>query len=198
MMMTLPQPSILKGKYIQLEPMTEEHVAGLAIAGRDPSIWTYMLYGLVTTEEKMNGFVQDILGRKAAGTDEPYVVRDLATGKIAGATRYLNISRKDHAVEIGGTFYDIDFQRTYVNTEAKYLLLRHAFEVLGCIRVQFKADSRNTRSLAAIERLGAKYEGTLRNHMLLPDGVIRHSVFFSILPEEWPAIKKRLAEKLNY
>ena len=196
-MMTIPVPYILMGKYIQLEPMTMEHVAGLAHAGRDPSIWTYMLYGLVNTEEKMAGFVEEILRRKAAGTDEPYVVRDLASGRIVGATRYLDIRKKDHAVEIGGTFYDRDFQRTYVNTEAKYLLLRHAFETLRCIRVQFKADSRNLRSLAAIERLGATKEGVLRNHMLLDDGTYRHSVYYSILPEEWPGIKNKLAKRLQ-
>ncbi len=196
-MMQMPEPTILKGKFIQLEPMTLEHVGGLAYAGRDPSIWTYMLYGLVNTEEKMAGFVKEILSRKDAGTDEPYIVRDLASGRIAGATRYLDIRKKDHAVEIGGTFYDTDFQRTYVNSEAKYLLLQNAFEKLGCIRVQFKADSRNLRSLAAIERLGAVKEGVLRNHMLLEDGTYRHSVYYSILPEEWPVIKHTLAERLQ-
>ena len=145
----------------------------------------------------MAGFVKEILSRKDAGTDEPYIVRDLASGRIAGATRYLDIRKKDHAVEIGGTFYDTDFQRTYVNSEAKYLLLQNAFEKLGCIRVQFKADSRNLRSLAAIERLGAVKEGVLRNHMLLEDGTYRHSVYYSILPEEWPVIKHTLAERLQ-
>ena len=197
-MMNLPEPVILRGKYIQLEPMTLDHVDGLAYAGRDESIWTYMLYGKVTTVEKMLAFVEDILGRKSAGTDEPFIVRDLASGKVIGATRYLNISRKDHAVEIGGTFYDVDFQRSYANTEAKYLLLKNAFEVLGCIRVQFKTDARNMRSLKAIERIGAKHEGVLRNHMILPDGTLRDSVYFSILPNEWPQIKQNLEARLNY
>jgi RimJ/RimL family protein N-acetyltransferase len=116
---------------------------------------------------------------------------------VAGATRYLNIMPKDRGLEIGGTWYGLEFQRSPVNTECKYLLLKHAFETLGCIRVQLKTDLRNERSQKAIERIGAKKEGVLRNHMILPDGRIRHSVFYSILDTEWPDVKKRLEEMLN-
>jgi RimJ/RimL family protein N-acetyltransferase len=111
---------------------------------------------------------------------------------VAGATRYLNIMPKDRGLEIGGTWYGTEFQRTAINTECKYLLMTHAFETLGAIRVQLKTDSRNERSQKAIERIGAKKEGVLRNHMILPDGYFRHSVFYSVLDTEWPDVKKNL------
>ena len=116
---------------------------------------------------------------------------------MAGATRYLNIMPRDKGLEIGGTWYGTEFQRTVLNTECKYLLLRHAFETLGCIRVQLKTDLRNERSQKAIERIGAVREGVLRNHMILPDGRYRHSVFFSILDAESQEVKKRLEDMMN-
>jgi len=190
------EPVVLIGKFVQLEPLSETHILGLTQAGQDPSIWQYMLYGEVTSEEKMGAWVRDILSRKAAGTDQPFAVRQLESGRLAGATRYMEIRPAHRGLEIGGTWYGTGFQRTPVNTETKYLLLRHAFETLGCIRVQFKADSRNERSLKAIERIGAVREGLLRNHMILAGGVYRHSVYFSILDSEWPAVKLHLEEKL--
>lgn len=195
-MMLDTTPELMIGKYVQLEPMTLDHTNELAYAGRDPSIWRFMLYGMVTDQKKMRAWVEDILQRKSGGTDEPYVVRDLKTGRLVGASRYMNINRKDKGLEIGGTWYDPEFQRTYVNTETKFLMLESAFEKIGVIRVQFKADSRNEKSLKAIERLGAKKEGVLRNHMLLEDGTFRHSVFYSILPEEWPEISANLTSRL--
>ncbi len=188
----LVNPVILQGRYVRLEPMTEAHIPQLAQAGRDPSIWKYMLYGDLTTGSAMAAWVKDILNRRADGTDQPFVVIHLESGKVAGATRYMDIRPAHRGLEIGGTWYSPDFQRTAVNTECKFLLLEHAFEKLGCIRVQFKADSRNERSLRAIERIGAVREGTLRNHMILDDGVYRHSVYFSILDTEWPKVKTRL------
>lgn len=193
----LVEPLTLTGKYVQLEPLSEAHIPGLAQAGRDPAIWRYMLYGEVTSVEKMGAWVQDMLARQAAGTDQPFAVRHLESGKLAGATRYMEIRPAHRGLEIGGTWYGTEYQRTQVNTEAKYLLLRHAFETLGCIRVQFKADSRNERSLKAIERIGARWEGTLRNHMLLEGGLIRDSVYFSVIEAEWPAVKLRLEEMMN-
>jgi hypothetical protein len=118
----------------------------------------------------MRNWVLDILVTRRKGTDLPFVAIHLASGRVAGATRYLNIMPKDRGLEIGGTWYGPEFQRTPVNTECKYLLLRHAFETLGCIRVQLKTDLRNERSQKAIERIGAVKEGVLRNHMILPDG----------------------------
>lgn len=181
----------LTGKLVQLQPLTLDHVPGLYTAS-DPSIWKYMLYGDITSEEDMRGWVLDMLGRAGTGTDLPFAVISLASGKAIGATRYLEIRPPHRGLEIGGTWYGLDYQRTGVNTECKYLLLRHAFETLGCIRVQFKADSRNERSIKAIKRIGAKSEGILRNHMILSDGTYRHSAYFSILDKEWPSVKKRL------
>jgi N-acetyltransferase len=190
------EPVVLIGKHVRLEPLSEVHIPGLTIAGGDPSIWRYMLYGEVTSEEKMADWVRDILSRKAAGTDQPFAVIQLASGKVAGATRYMEIRPAHRGLEIGGTWYGKEFQRTSVNTETKYLLLRHAFEVLGCIRVQLKTDLRNERSQKAIERLGAVREGVLRNHMILDGGVYRHSVYYSILDSEWPPVKARLEDLL--
>lgn len=189
-------PVVLSGKFVRLEPLSAAHIPGLTIAGGDASIWRYMLYGEVTTDEKMAAWVADILSRKAAGTDQPFAVVHLESGKLAGATRYMEIRPAHRSLEIGGTWYGKDFQRTPVNTETKYLLLRHAFETLGCIRVQFKADSRNERSLKAIERIGATREGVLRNHMILENDVYRHSVYFSVIENEWPAVKLRLEAML--
>ncbi len=190
------EPVTLEGKYIRLEPMTEQHAYRLSLIGSDPSIWRYMLYGELTTEQGMLEWVRDILALKAAATDQPFVVIHRESGMVAGATRYMEIRPQHRGLEIGGTWYGVQFQRTATNTEAKYLLLRHAFETLGAIRVQFKTDSRNERSQRAIERLGAVREGLLRNHMILEDGLIRHSVYYSILAAEWPAVKIRLEEKL--
>ncbi|HET6597818.1 MAG TPA: GNAT family protein [Anaerolineales bacterium] len=186
------KPVVLTGKYVRLEPLTEEHVAGLAEIGLGQSFWNFMLYGDITTIDDMRNWVKDILARSRKGTDLPFVVIHLASGRVAGATRYLNIEPQHRGLEIGGTWYGSEFQRTVVNTECKYLLLRHAFETLQCIRVQLKTDLRNERSQKAIERLGAVKEGVLRNHMILPDGRYRHSVFYSILDTEWPGVKKRL------
>jgi len=187
-------PVILAGKFVRLEPMTEAHVSGLTAVGLDGSIWKHMLFGEMRSADDMHRWVQGILSQP----DLPFVVIHLESGRVAGATRYLNIVPEHRGLEIGGTWYGVDFQRTAVNTECKYLLAKHAFETLGCIRVQFKTDLRNVRSQVAIERLGAKREGVLRNHMVMPDGTYRDSVFYSILDIEWHGIKERLEEKLSY
>ena len=179
----------MTGKFVRLEPMTEAHVPALAEIGVGRDFWHFMLYGDMQTEADMRNWVLDILSRKG---DVPFVAIQLSSGRVAGATRYLNVLPKDRGLEIGGTWYGLDFQRTAVNTEAKYLLLKHAFETLGAIRVQLKTDLRNIRSQTAIERIGGVKEGVLRNHMILPDGTIRHSVFYSILDAEWEAVKSRL------
>ena len=182
----------LHGSHVRLEPMTEAHIPALAEVGVGQVFWDFMVYGKMETDEDMRVWVQEILSRAQNGTDLPFVAVHLASGRVAGATRSMNIMPKDRGLEIGGTWYGLEFQRTPVNTECKYLLLRHAFETLGCIRVQLKTDLRNERSQKAIERIGAVKEGVLRNHMILPDGYIRHSVFYSIIDTEWPEVKKRL------
>jgi len=191
------KPVELTGKHVRLEPMTEEHTAALAEIGIGQPFWGFMLYGNINTVDEMHNWVRDILSRAEKGTDLPFVAIHLDSGRVAGATRYLNIMPKDRGLEIGGTWYGPEFQRTVVNTECKYLLLRHAFETLGCIRVQLKTDLRNERSQKAIERIGAVKEGVLRNHMILPDGRYRHSMFYSILDVEWSEVKRRLEEMLK-
>lgn len=188
---------ILQGKHVRLEPMTEEHIPGLAEIGVGQTFWDFMVYGNINTVADMRNWVRDILGRAEKGTDLPFVAIHLSSGRVAGATRYLNIMPQDRGLEIGGTWYGLEFQRTPVNTECKYLLLSHAFEMLRCIRVQLKTDLRNERSQKAIERIGAVKEGVLRNHMILPDGRVRHSVIYSILDSEWPDVKKRLEEMMS-
>lgn len=190
-------PVTLQGKHVRLEPMTEAHIPGLAEIGIGQIFWDFMLYGDIKTEEDMRHWVLDILSRAEKGTDLPFVAIHLASGRVAGATRYLNIIPNDRGLEIGGTWYGTEFQRTAVNTECKYLLLKHAFETLGTIRVQLKTDLRNERSQKAMERIGAKKEGILRNHMILPDGSYRDSVFYSILDTEWAGVKKKLVEMMS-
>ena len=191
------KPIILQGKYVQLEPMVEAHIPALAEIGVGQPFWDFMVYGRMETADDMRGWVRDILSRAEKGTDLPFIAIHLASGCVAGATRYMNIMPTDRGLEIGGTWYGPKFQRTVVNTECKYLLLSHAFETLGCIRVQLKTDLRNERSQKAIERIGAVKEGVLRNHMILPDGHYRDSVFYSILYTEWPEVKKRLEEMMK-
>jgi RimJ/RimL family protein N-acetyltransferase len=191
------QPVTLTGKVAQLEPLAEAHIPDLASVGLDEKIWHYMRYGKVETTEQLSQWVQELLLLQAAGTDLPFAVVYIATGRAIGSTRFLAIDHENRSVEIGGTWYGLDYQGTQVNTECKYLLLKHAFEVLDCVRVWFKTDRRNLRSQRAIERLGAVKEGLLRNHMILPDGYIRDSIVYSILPHEWPQVKRTLEERLE-
>jgi len=191
------RPVTLLGRFVRLEPLAEAHVPDLARVAGDESIWRYMLYGTVQSEEQMLAWVRDLLGRQARGTDLPFAVIHCPSGKAIGATRYLDIRPADRGLEIGGTWYGVDYQRTAVNTECKYLLLTHAFEQLGCVRVQFKTDLRNARSQRAIERIGALREGVLRSHMITPEGYLRDSVYYSIIAPEWPRVKALLEEKLS-
>jgi RimJ/RimL family protein N-acetyltransferase len=191
------KPVTLTGKVVCLEPLSLVHVSDLTAAGQDEGIWKFMRYGVVNTEEKMGKMVSSLLAGQARGTDLPFAVIHQASGKAAGMTRYMNIEVENRALEIGGTWYGVDYQRTGVNTECKYLLLQHAFEVLDCVRVQIKTDARNERSQRAIERIGAVREGVLRDHMILPDGTIRSSVYYSVLNREWPAVKEHLLAMID-
>jgi RimJ/RimL family protein N-acetyltransferase len=191
------EPITLTGRIVRLAPLELDHLHDLAEAGKDENIWDYMRYGIVNTPEKMRVMIDSLLALQQKGSDLPFTVIDLASGKAIGMTRYLNIEPANRALEIGGTWYQPEFQHTGVNTECKYLLLRHAFEDLDCLRVQFKADQRNLRSQQAILRIGALREGVLRNHVILPDGFVRSSVIFSILVEEWPQVKTHLENLLR-
>ena len=192
------EPITLVGRTVRLVPLSEAHVPGLARVGLDESIWRYMRYGDIRSEADLRGWVTELLHWQAKGSDLPFTVVLIASGQPVGCTRYLNISHDDRSVEIGGTWYGVAYQGSRVNTECKYLLLRYAFENLGCIRVHFKTDLRNERSQRAIERLGAVREGVVRKHMVLPDGTIRSSVLYSILAEEWPQVKERLEAKMEF
>ena len=190
------EPVVLTGHFVRLEPLSEEHIPGLTAVGIEEDIWRYMPYGQMRSENDIRNWVGHMLALRAEGTDMPFAVIDLPSGCVAGCTRYLEIRLPHRGLEIGGTWYGAAYRRTRVNTESKYLLLEHAFEQLKCIRVQIKTDSRNERSQRAIERLGAVQEGMLRNHIILPDGHVRHSIYYSILDTEWPAVKARLQEML--
>jgi RimJ/RimL family protein N-acetyltransferase len=191
------EPVTLAGRIVKLEPLSEAHIASLAKVGLNEKIWHYMRYGNIETIEQLTVWVKELLDLQSQGTDLPFAVIYLATGEAIGSTRYLHIDHEDRSLEIGGTWYGLEYQGTLVNTECKYLLLKHAFEDLGCIRVWFKTDRRNHRSQHAIEKLGAIKEGVLRNHMILPDGFIRDSIVYSILPDEWPPIKLKIESRLK-
>jgi RimJ/RimL family protein N-acetyltransferase len=191
------EPVTLTGKFVRLEPLTVDHVADLTRVGLEPEIWHYMRYGKIENSEGLKAWVQELLSLQEQGTDLPFAVIYLASGRAVGSTRFLHIDMPNRSLEIGGTWYGLEYQGTQVNTECKYLLLRHAFEQLGCIRVWFKTDGRNLRSQHALEKLGVVKEGVLRNHMILPDGTIRDSVVYSLLPDEWPQVKANLEARLH-
>jgi len=191
------QPVTLTGRVVRLEPLSEAHVSDLTAVGQDERIWQHMIYGPLTTEAEMRNWVEDMVTRQSRGADLPFAVIYLRNGRAIGSTRYLDIRRADRGLEIGGTWYGIDYQGTAVNPECKYLLMRHAFETLECLRVQFKTDIRNERSQKAIERLGAFKEGVLRDHMITPEGRVRSSVYYSVVAAEWPAVKSQLEARLR-
>lgn len=190
-------PMILEGRFVRLEPLTIEHVAALAHVGLDEDLWRW-IPAPVRTAEDMKSYVETALQERASGTAMPFVQVERASGRVVGSTRYANIDRTHHRLEIGWTWVAPPWQRTVINTEAKYLLLRHAFDSLGCIRVELKTDSLNERSRNAILRIGARQEGIFRNHMITSTGRIRHSVYFSIIDSEWPEVKARLESRLGY
>lgn len=190
------QPVTLTGEYAQLEPMLAAHKSGLTEVGLDEELWRWSPVP-VRTPEEMAAYVDAAIEDQARGTSLPFTIVERATGKVIGSTRFANIERVHRRVEIGWTWIARRWQRTAVNTECKYLLLRHAFETLGCIRAELKTDSLNDRSHAAILRIGAKQEGVFRNHMITSTGRIRHSLYFSIVDSEWAQVKRRLEEMLN-
>lgn len=189
-------PVTLEGRYVRLEPLTSVHTTGLAEIGLDEDLWKW-IPAPVRTLEEMSAYVQTALSEQANSSALPFALIEKTSGRTIGSTRYGNIERTHHRVEIGWTWVAKQWQRSAINTEAKYLLLRHAFETLKCIRVELKTDSLNARSRAAILRIGAREEGTFRNHMITASGRIRHTVYFSILDSEWPEVKTRLEYKLR-
>jgi len=189
-------PVVLEGQHVRLEPLAKEHLPELARVGLDVELWRWIPVPVRTAEE-LAEYIETALEEQKRGVSLPFALIEKATGRAIGSTRYGNIDRTHHRVEIGWTWVAREWQRSAVNTEAKYLLLRHAFETLGCIRVELKTDSLNEKSRAAILRIGAKEEGIFRNHMITSSGRLRHSVYFSIVDSEWPVVKERLESLLS-
>lgn len=189
-------PVILEGRRVRLEPMRMEHLDELAEVGLEPSVWRWMPVH-VTTKEHLRVWIEQALDQAAQGRALPFVTRCVADGKIVGSTRYMDIEARNRGLEIGGTWLAPAWQRTGINVEAKYLQMRHAFEELGAIRVALKTHHENMQSQTAIAALGAKQEGVFRNHMIMPDGSYRHSVWFSVTVEDWPAVKAGLEGRME-
>jgi RimJ/RimL family protein N-acetyltransferase len=190
-------PLTLTGKRAQLVPLERAHFPALLEAGQYPEIWKYMPLQTIPSQELLERYLEGGLADQVSGTCLPFSIIDMETGGIVGSTRLFDISVNHRRGEIGHTWLTPSAWRTRINTECKYLLLAHAFETLDMIRVQLKTDLRNTRSQSAVERIGAVREGVLRNHFILPDGTVRHSVMYSITQAEWSDVKARLESYLQ-
>ncbi len=194
------EPVILEfsGGRARLEPLTLSHApALLRVYAEDPEFFRYYTIAAPDTLEKMRAWIGAALAAQAAGAALPFVVFDKSLGEFTGSTRYMEIQPANRMLEIGSTFYSPRSRRTSVNTECKYLLLRHAFETLSCVRVQLKCDARNEPSRRAILRIGASFEGIIRQHLLRHDGTFRDSAMFSIIAPEWAGVKARLEGMLR-
>ncbi|HEY7405360.1 MAG TPA: GNAT family protein [Candidatus Angelobacter sp.] len=191
-------PLTLEGAVVRLEPVRRDHSALFWEAAKDSvdDIFRWIPYSMKTSED-FNGFVAKILEEEQRGESVPFATVERSSGRVIGSTRFMNVDRVNRRVEIGSTWLAPAWQRTSVNTEAKYLMLRQAFDVWGCVRVELKTDALNQKSRDAILRLGAKEEGTFRKHLATWTGRIRDSVYFSILDTEWPEVKAKLEGKLK-
>jgi len=190
-------PVILEGKWVRLEPLQLTHADDLFAVAQDDDIWRHMPVPTPTSVANVRTWIQDALDVQARGLFLPFAIIERVANRAVGSTRYLDISSHDRHVEIGWSWLGKAYWRTPFNTECKYLLLKHAFETLRCIRVSLKTDLRNERSQRAIERLGAVREGVWRRVVIMHDGYQRSSVFYSILDDEWANVKARLEEKMN-
>ena len=185
-------PVTLSGTRVRMEPLSlERHWDGLLAIGLEPTLWRYMIPD-VKDAASLRAYLDTAARELEEGRSLPFATIDIESGRLAGSTRFGNLDPHNRRVEIGWTFVGKEFQRSHVNTEAKYLMLRHAFETLNCVRVEFKANGLNERSRTAMERIGATYEGTLRKHMIRDTGEWRDSVYYSVLDREWESVKGRL------
>jgi N-acetyltransferase len=189
------EPVTLAGKLVRLEPLSIDHVAGLAEVALDPAIWTWTI-ARPTTVADLRSWAATALAGRDAGTEFPFATIDQATGRPIGSSRFMNIVLEHRRVEIGWTWVAPAWQRTGANREAKLLMLGHAFDTLGCRRVEFKTDALNEPSRRALLGIGAQFEGIFRNHMVMPDGRMRHSAWYSVIDEEWPAVREGLEQSL--
>ncbi|RED55565.1 GNAT family N-acetyltransferase [Cohnella lupini] len=190
------EPIILQGVRVTLVPMEASHIAALYDALNDPEIWTFSPPGMRNVAD-MKTYVETALEERARGVCMPFVIYDMEADRLVGTTRFADISAPHRHLEIGWTALAREVWRTRVNTECKYLLLKHCFETLGTVRVQLKADSRNTRSLRAMERIGATPEGIHRSNRILGDGYIRDTAYYSFIASEWANVKKNLESMLG-
>ena len=186
---------VLEGERVRLEPLDAHHVPGLLEAAADPATWTW-LFGRLDDEAALRAWLADALRAREAGTEIPFATLDAKTGRVVGSTRYLAIVPAHRRLEIGWTWLAPATLGTGINVEAKLLLLTHAFDELGAMRVELKTDARNERSRAAILALGAQFEGVFRKHMRMPDGRIRDSAWYAITDDDWPAVRTRVEARL--
>jgi RimJ/RimL family protein N-acetyltransferase len=189
------EPVILEGRKVRLEPLALEHVPRLAEVALDPAIWQWTI-ARPTDEAGLRAWAEAALASRAAGSEFPFVTLEASTGRPIGSSRFMNIALEHRRVEIGWTWVAPAWQRTGANREAKLLMLGHAFDTLGCRRVEFKTDSLNEPSRTALLGIGAQFEGIFRNHMVMPDGRMRHSAYYSVIDEEWPAVRAGLERSL--
>jgi RimJ/RimL family protein N-acetyltransferase len=190
------EPRVLEGTHVRLEPLTLDHLHALIAVGLDPELWRWTLARNLTADD-MRRYVETALAEQRARQSVPFATVERSSGRVVGSTRFASIAPDHRRVEIGWTWIGRPWQRTVVNTEAKYLMLRHGFEVWRCMRVELKTNAKNERSRRAILRIGATEEGTLRKHQLNADGTPRDSVYFSITDDEWPTVKRRLEGMLG-
>lgn len=190
------EPVVLEGTYVRMEPLEADHIDALSGFAFKEGVWQWTA-NLMNSRDDLQRYIDKALDEKACGSSIPFVTVERASGRVVGSTRFGNIDRDNRKAEIGWTWVDPAWQRTYVNTEAKLLMFTHAFETWKCVRVELKTDALNARSRAAIERIGAKEEGILRNHMITESGRNRDTVYFSIIESEWPAVKENLKAMLG-
>jgi RimJ/RimL family protein N-acetyltransferase len=189
-------PLILEGRHVRLEPLQQSHAEALARVGCDPRIWEFSRT-LLQNREDVERYIAKALEARDADTAYPFVTIDRATGQPIGSTRFENMALDERRVEVGWSWLAPAWWRTPINTEAKYLMLRHAFEQWHCVRVEFKVLVSNQRSLTSIQRVGAQVEGTLRKRLPYRDGSFRDVIYLSILDEEWPGVRSRLEQRLG-
>ncbi|MBI2763029.1 MAG: GNAT family N-acetyltransferase [Chloroflexi bacterium] len=189
-------PVVLNGERVRLEPLSLDHLDDLVRVGLDLAIWELTI-ARPTDRAGIETWLRGSLDNAAAGVDVPFATIDVASGRAVGSTRFMSIVPDHRRLEIGWTWLGTQFQRSGLNREAKYLQLTHAFESLGANRVEFKTDARNDRSRAALLGIGATFEGIFRRHMIMPTGPLRDSAFYSVIAEDWPAVKAHLASALG-
>jgi RimJ/RimL family protein N-acetyltransferase len=189
------QPLTLGGRLVRLEPLSLDHLDDLARVAFEGDLWRWTVVQ-PTDEAGLRAWIEVAVAAADAGLEQPFATVDQATGRAIGSTRFMSIVPDHKRLEIGWTWLALDHQRTGANREAKLLQMTHAFEVLGANRVEFKTDSLNTKANPGLLGIGATYEGTFRNHMIMPGGRLRHSTYYSVIKDEWPDVKARLEAKL--